>query len=175
MEYAGFELTGNTVNAGDHQQQTLRSCVCGCQCTSFQCAVHGTCGTGFGFHFYQTNGLTENILLAVCGPAVNVFRHGINLRCDDTFVQDEGWYAAQQRYEDFVHRHEKLRIVYLELGVGSNTPVWIKYPFWQRTLENPKAVYACINMGEAVAPREIARQSICIDGDIGDALRQILQ
>ena len=106
----------------------------------------------------------------VCGAPMT-----INLRCDDTFVQDEGWYAAQQRYEDFVHRHEKLRIVYLELGVGSNTPVWIKYPFWQRTLENPKAVYACINMGEAVAPREIARQSICIDGDIGDALRQILQ
>ena len=76
MEYAGFELTGNTVNAGDHQQQTLRSCVCSCQSTSFQCAVHGTCGTCFGFHFYQTYCLTEDVLLAVCRPAVNVFCHG---------------------------------------------------------------------------------------------------
>ena len=76
MEYAGFELTGNTVNAGDHQQQTLRSCVCSCQSTSFQCAVHSTCGTCFGFHFYQTYCLTEDVLLAVCRPAVNVFCHG---------------------------------------------------------------------------------------------------
>ena len=52
----------------------------------------------------------------------------------------------------------------------SNTPVIIKYPFWQMTNGNPDAVYACVNCGEAVCPREIASRSICIDGDIGEVL-----
>lgn len=104
----------------------------------------------------------------VCGKPMTM-----NLRCDNTFVQDEGWYAAQDRYSDFLHRHKGMRVLYLELGVGANTPVIIKYPFWQRTAQNPKAVYACINYGEAYAPKEIADRSICIDGDIGEALQQM--
>lgn len=95
------------------------------------------------------------------------------MRCDDTFVQDEGWYAAARRYEDFLYRYRNSRILFLELGVGSNTPVIIKYPFWRMTAENPQAVYACINYGEAYAPREIAGRSVCIDGDIGEVLEQL--
>ena len=64
-------------------------------------------------------------------------------------------------------------MLYLELGVGANTPVIVKYPFWQMTLANEKAVYACINYGEAFCPGEIANRSICIDGDIGDVLMKI--
>ena len=94
----------------------------------------------------------------------------MNLRCDDTFVQDDGWYAAQKRYHDFVRRHENMRILYLELGVGMNTPTIIKFNFWQRTAENPKAFYACINKGEACCPEEIAERSVCMDGDIADIL-----
>jgi NAD-dependent SIR2 family protein deacetylase len=97
----------------------------------------------------------------------------INLRCDDTFVQDEGWYAAQERYHDFIRRHEKLRVLYLELGVGMNTPVIIKYPFWKYTSENKNAFYACINKGEAYCPEEIAKRSVCIDGDIGGVLQKL--
>lgn len=97
----------------------------------------------------------------------------MNLRCDDTFVQGEGWYAAAKRYEDFVRRHKDTNILYLELGVGGNTPVIIKYPFWQLTAQNPKATYACINFGEALCPKEIERQSICIDKDIGKALSDL--
>lgn len=97
----------------------------------------------------------------------------MNLRSDGTFVQDEGWYAAANRYDDFVRRHKNLHILYLELGVGANTPVIIKYPFWQMTAKNPKAVYACINFGEAFAPGEIKRQSICLDADIGEVLREL--
>lgn len=96
-----------------------------------------------------------------------------NLRCDDTFVQDDGWYAAQNRYQDFLRRHGKLRVLYLELGVGMNTPVIIKFPFWQFTQENPKAFYACLNKGEAYCPQEIARRSVCIDGDIGKVLEKL--
>lgn len=94
----------------------------------------------------------------------------MNLRCDDTFVQDEGWYQAAQRYENFLRRHEGMRVVFLELGVGANTPVIIKYPFWKMTVTNHDATYVCINFGEAICPKEISRQSICIDKDIYDVL-----
>jgi len=101
----------------------------------------------------------------VCGKPMSM-----NLRCDDTFVQDNGWYQAKERYSDFVRRHENAHILYLELGVGANTPGIIKYPFWGMTAENPKAVYVCVNYGEAGCPQEIERQSICINGDIGEVL-----
>ena len=94
----------------------------------------------------------------------------MNLRADDSFVQDDGWYAANERYNEFMRRHENMHVLYLELGVGANTPVIIKYPFWQKTAENEKAVYACINYGEAFCPESISKRSICIDGDIGDVL-----
>ena len=102
----------------------------------------------------------------VCGKPMNM-----NLRCDDTFVQDDGWYAAAQRYEDFLRRHSGLRVVFLELGVGGNTPVIIKYPFWKYTVENPNALYACVNFQEAIAPKEIAARSVCVESDIGEFLK----
>ena len=92
----------------------------------------------------------------------------MNLRSDDSFVEDEGWHRASAAYGDFLQRIQNLHVLYLELGVGANTPVIIKYPFWQMTLENKKAVYACVNYGEAFCPKELERQSICIDGDIYD-------
>ena len=94
----------------------------------------------------------------------------MNLRADDTFVEDEGWHRAAERYREFLRRHEGQHILFLELGVGYNTPVIIKYPFWRMTAANPRAVYACLNLGQAAAPREIQKQSICIDGDIGAVL-----
>ena len=87
----------------------------------------------------------------------------MNLRSDDTFVQNKGWYAAADRYQDFLRRHNNMRVLFLELGVGGNTPVIIKYPFWQMTAKNENATYACVNFGEAVAPAEIASRSILID------------
>lgn len=96
-----------------------------------------------------------------------------NLRADDKFVQDKGWYKANERYSDFIRRHKELKVVYLELGVGYNTPVIIKYPFWQLTAQNPKAAYVCINMGEADCPKEIKTQSICMDADISKVIEDI--
>ncbi len=97
----------------------------------------------------------------------------MNLRSDDTFVEDEGWHAAAQRYDDFLRSHEGQHILFLELGVGYNTPVIIKFPFWQMTAKNPNAVYACLNFGEAYVPDEIGKQSICINGDIREILSNI--
>jgi len=98
----------------------------------------------------------------------------MNLRCDEKFVQDDGWYAAAKRYGDFLRRHENLRILFLELGVGANTPGIIKYPFWQMTAENPKATYVCVNTGEAFCPNELEKQSICLDADIQDVIAKII-
>ena len=92
----------------------------------------------------------------------------MNLRADDSFVEDEGWHRASAAYADFLLKTESLHVLYMELGVGANTPVIVKYPFWQMTLANERSVYACINYGEAFCPGEIANRSICIDGDIGD-------
>lgn len=94
----------------------------------------------------------------------------MNLRADDKFVQDEGWYKARERYADFLRRHEGMHMLFLELGVGFNTPVIIKYPFWQMTAKNPNAVYACINFNEAFCPEELEKKSICIGGDIAEVL-----
>lgn len=104
----------------------------------------------------------------VCGAPMTM-----NLRCDNFFVQDEGWYAAASRYEDFIRRHKGMHILFLELGVGANTPAIIKYPFWQMTAQNRHAVYACINYGEAITSKEIKEQSICINKDIGAVLENL--
>ncbi|MDE7453602.1 MAG: Sir2 silent information regulator family NAD-dependent deacetylase [Clostridia bacterium] len=101
----------------------------------------------------------------VCGKPMTV-----NLRCDDTFVQDAGWHDACERYEEFIRQNKNKRILYFELGVGGNTPVIIKYPFWRLTNRNPNAIYACINYGEAVCPPQIENRSICINEDVGKAI-----
>lgn len=104
----------------------------------------------------------------VCGAPMTM-----NLRCDDTFVQDDGWYRAAERYEYFVRRHKGLNILFLELGVGNNTPVIIKYPFWRMAAQNKNAAYACVNKGEAYVPSEIKDRSICVEGDIGAVLKKL--
>jgi hypothetical protein len=96
----------------------------------------------------------------------------MNLRSDDKFVEDEGWHEAAKRYEEFNETH-KGKVLYLELGVGYNTPVIIKYPFWQRTFDNPNATYACINFSDAECPEQIKDRSILIEGDIGEVLQDL--
>ena len=105
----------------------------------------------------------------VCGRVMTM-----NLRSDDTFVEDEGWHAAAMRYTEFLRRHSGLKVLLLELGVGFNTPGIIKYPFWQLTARCPDMTYACLNHGEAGAPEEIAERSILINGDFDEILRELL-
>lgn len=97
----------------------------------------------------------------------------MNLRADGTFVEDEGWHAAARRYKDFIRLHAEKRVLFLELGVGGNTPVIIKYPFWRMTRQNARAVYACINLSEAYCLEEIRKQAVCIEGDIGETLAML--
>ena len=103
-----------------------------------------------------------------CGKPMSM-----NLRSDDTFVEDEGWHKASLNYECFLGEHNGQHILFLELGVGMNTPGIIKFPFWKMTAKNPNAVYACLNFGEAYAPDEIADRAICIDSDIKEVLKQL--
>lgn len=105
----------------------------------------------------------------VCGRPMSM-----NLRADDTFVEDDGWHAAAKNYQRFLERHEGLRILYLELGVGGNTPVIIKYPFWRYTYDNPRATYACVNLGQVMTAREIVDRSIMVDADIDAVLDELI-
>ena len=104
----------------------------------------------------------------VCGKPMTV-----NLRCDDTFVEDDGWHKAADRYNAFIEKYKDKNIVYLELGVGMNTPVIIKYPFWQLTAQNEKASYICVNLGETYCSEEIVDRSICINADIGKVINDL--
>ena len=106
----------------------------------------------------------------VCGKPM-----AMNLRADDTFVEDAGWHAAAGRYRAFLETHQEGKVLYLELGVGANTPVIIKYPFWRYTGANPQATYACVNYGEAYAHQSIADRSILIDADIDQVLEELLE
>ena len=96
----------------------------------------------------------------------------MNLRSDDKFVEDSGWHEAAKRYHDFLNTHDG-KVLFLELGVGYNTPGIIKYPFWQMTAEIPDATYACVNSGEAVCPEDIRDRAICINGDIGQVIEEL--
>jgi len=97
----------------------------------------------------------------------------MNLRIDRTFVQDEGWNRAAQNYKDFVLRHKDSKILFLELGVGGNTPGIIKYPFWNMTSSNPSSIYACINKEGTVSPSEIKDRSILLNNDIKKVLEKL--
>ena len=99
----------------------------------------------------------------------------MNLRADETFVEDLGWHAAADRYAGYLQSHEGKHVLFLELGVGGNTPMIIKYPFWAMTAENPNAVYACLNYDQAFCPGQIMTQSICLDGDCGELLKTLLK
>ena len=104
----------------------------------------------------------------VCGAPMSM-----NLRADATFVEDEGWHRAAERYQDFIRRHDRLHVLFMELGVGANTPGIIKYPFWKMVYQNPKATYAGVNLSEAYCPAEIRKRSICIDEDIDKVLKKL--
>ncbi len=105
----------------------------------------------------------------ICGKPMTM-----NLRCDNTFVEDEGWHLASERYSLFLRRHQNMRTLFLELGTGMNTPGIIKYPFWRMVYEWQDSTYACINLGEAYAPDEIRKKSTCINDDIGKVLSKLI-
>lgn len=93
-----------------------------------------------------------------------------NLRADELFVQDEGWYQAAERYDLFERRHDNVKTLYLEIGVGFNTPGIIKYNFWQHVYNNYNSSYVSINMDEIVVPDEIRQRSLLITGNAYDIL-----
>lgn len=105
----------------------------------------------------------------VCGGPM-----AMNLRSDETFVEDEGWHTASERYADFIRRQLNGKILFLDLGSGGNTPIVFKIPFIQWTMQNPNAIYATVNLGEAFTVDQVKDRSIVIDGDIGEVLERML-
>ena len=102
----------------------------------------------------------------VCGKSMTM-----NLRSAHRFVEDTGWHRAAERYTQFLQSHKNEPVLFLELGVGYNAPGIVKFSFWQMTMQNPNAVYACVNLDKADVPQEIAGRSICIQGDIGEMIK----
>ncbi|MBQ2352052.1 MAG: Sir2 silent information regulator family NAD-dependent deacetylase [Bacteroidales bacterium] len=105
----------------------------------------------------------------ICGRKMDV-----NLRSDETFVEDDGWHAASKRYEDFINKHQDDKVLYLDLGCGSNTPIIFKVPFLKWTMQNINATYATINLGEAFTVEQIKDRSIVIDADVNEVFNRLL-
>ncbi len=105
----------------------------------------------------------------ICGKPMSM-----NLRSDDTFVEDVGWDEAAKRYKTFLKSSKNGRILFLEIGVGYNTPGIIKFPFWQMTMDNPKAVYACVNYENSICPEEIRKKSILVEGEADKVIDELL-
>ena len=105
----------------------------------------------------------------VCGKPMSM-----NLRCDETFVEDDGWHKAARRYQNFIEKHKNARTLFLELGVGGNTPGIIKYPFWNLTYKNKNAFYAAVNMEKEEVPAEIKSRSVLIKGDIFKTIENLV-
>lgn len=156
-----FTILGNPFHLKDKVCQRLKEH--GCQ--KYQLSLDGMQKT---HDWFRKPGSFEITLEKIsCLKRAGIRAVIMNLRSDGSFVEDEEWHEAAGRYEDFLRIRKNKHILFLELGVGYNTPGIIKYPFRQMTAANPKAIYACINYGETGCPHEIEKRSICIDGDIG--------
>lgn len=106
----------------------------------------------------------------VCGKPMTM-----NLRSDDKFAEDKGWHLACRRYERFIGENKNRKVLYLELGVGTNTPAIIKYPFRRLTAQNKNARYVCVNTDMAYVPEEIKDRSLCFSEDIALTIRCVKQ
>ena len=116
--------------------------------------------------------LIKTLLVPLCPHCGKTMT--MNLRADNKFVEDDSWHNGAERYSSFLRTRDGQKVLFLELGVGYNTSVIIKYPFWQMTAKNPNATYACVNFGQAACPSEIRKQSICINFDIGQVIEAFL-
>jgi NAD-dependent SIR2 family protein deacetylase len=105
----------------------------------------------------------------VCGREMD-----FNLFWDDRFVRDKGWHIAHDRYEAWLSEHKTGKMLYLELGVGFNSPGVIKYPFWQMTADNPDAVFATIDLNQPCTWKSIMDRSIVIQGDLDQAVSDLM-
>lgn len=101
----------------------------------------------------------------ICGAVMTT-----NLRCDDKFVEDDGFLLAKNRYVSFINEYKNKKILYLELGVGFSTPVWIKYPFMKLTMEYDNAKYVCVDNGYIEIPTELKKKSIIFNEDINNII-----
>ena len=104
----------------------------------------------------------------VCGGNM-----AMNLRCDNYFVEDEAWHEAADRYAGFLEQHKDKKVVLLELGVGFNTPIIIRFPFEKMVRENSSYSLIRMNMDEAVVPESFGKRAIGIGGDMAKAITDI--
>lgn len=91
-----------------------------------------------------------------------------NLRKDNLFVEDANWHDANGRYKNFLDNVGDAKVVFLELGVGYNTPVIIRYPFEQWTYDNENATLIRLNRDFPGAIKENESKTISFDEDMDE-------
>lgn len=104
----------------------------------------------------------------VCGGKM-----AMHLRCDNYFVEDEAWHEACDRYADFLEQNEGKRLVLIELGVGFNTPIIIRFPFEKLLYEHTSYSLIRLNKDEAVVPESLGKRALGIGGDMAQAITDI--
>ena len=104
----------------------------------------------------------------VCGGKM-----AMHLRCDQYFVEDEAWHEAADRYADFLEGNKAKKVVLLELGVGFNTPIIIRFPFEKLVRDFASYSLIRLNKDEAVVPESFGKRAIGIGGDMAAAVTDL--
>ncbi len=104
----------------------------------------------------------------VCGGEMTM-----NLRVDDCFVQDDDWYAAEERFSRFLSRALGCRLVLLELGVGFNTPTIIRFPFEKLAREHKNITLVRLSRSKALVPAGLGERAVGINADMAKSITDL--
>lgn len=91
-----------------------------------------------------------------------------------TFLEGKKYKEQYKKWEDFLHNNLHKKILFLELGVGRMTPMFIREPFWNFTDQLPQAYYVAVNPKDACMPEELEGKGTIIYEDIAAVLRDTL-
>lgn len=105
----------------------------------------------------------------VCGGPMDM-----NLRKDNYFVQDDGWYEAEERFSDFLTDAINKKLVLLELGVGFNTPTIIRFPFEKLVREHDNISLIRLNLNQAIVPKSFGSRAVGINADMAESIKDIV-
>ena len=98
----------------------------------------------------------------------------MHLRVDGNFVENADWHAAQARYANFAEKALHGKSIYLELGVGFNTPAIIRYPFEQMVYHNPNALLVRLNRDYHEGFAETKDKTVAFAEDPNKVLQALL-
>lgn len=96
-----------------------------------------------------------------------------HLRMDQYFVENEDWHKASQRYQQFLQSCIGKKVVFLELGIGFNTPSIIRWPFEKMVVQFNNSYLIRVNMDNVQPSYDIQDKGVLIEGDIAEFVEGI--